>query len=152
MVRHSGKNSSRKLTLLFKPDGSKRQKGDHGTSKFCGPRRGGTHKELQLDADRIRSIRKLGVWWWMISIPTSLSFYLIISCWCLPLAKANRKLWRVGGGGGKEICMRQNTQFSFLGHEQDRGGTGKLQWACGKKSAQGISTTLTTAQGSTLGD
>ena len=48
--------------------------------------------------------------------------------------------------------MRQNTQFSFLGHEQDREGMGELQWACGKKSAQGISTTLTTAQGSTLGD
>ena len=93
MVRYSGKNSGRKLTLLFKPDGSKGQKGDHVTSKFCGPGRGGTHKELQLDAGRIRSVRKLGVWgWWMISIPTSLSFYLIISCRCLPLAKANRKL------------------------------------------------------------
>lgn len=91
----------------------------------------------------------------------NLSFYLIISCRCLPLAKANRKLLvgrgrgraEVGGagdGGVKEICVRQNTQFGFLGHEQDRGGMGELQWACGKKSAQEMSTTLTTAQGSTL--
>lgn len=102
---------------------------------------------MQLGADRIRTVRQLTeVWgWWMIRIPISLSFYLIISCRCLPLAKANRKL------GGKEIYVRQITESSFLGREQDREGMGELQWARGEKSAQGISTTLTAAQRSTLG-
>ena len=42
-----------------------------------------------------------GLGWWMISIPISLSFHLIISCRCLPLGSANRKL------GGRKIYVRQ---------------------------------------------
>ena len=101
-MRHSGKNSGRKLTLL---SSQMQAKGRGGRSlepassivleEEAPP---GAAAGCRQDQNRKKTG---GLGWWMISIPISLSFHLIISCRCLPLGRANRKL------GGKEIHVRQ---------------------------------------------